>query len=589
MKKIMSAIIITIMALSVFVGAAARPECESGYTGDALNDAEIILYLPAGESENEIGYKTEYDWRSGPEAFIVDGNKVAVLDSVKCRIVVYNGKSLHYIPLSECTRPRFMCRYEELYYLIDYDETTIYAISDSGELCGTISIPEGLEFSDIFSLRNQNGILQLLTIDCRCYSLNSLKEWELSYNAEVTDSFSPKKVFSVLGNTVSVNTGDNTLAQYLAESEDCILIGVYEFVPFVPIIETEYTIRKYDFEGDLIGCTVIDYRNAFSIPQTAAFISDNDTIYTMLCREEGVYITRPNLQKQYDSHIQDLEDFAYKIMPSSMRALNTRTVYTQTSLTRNQVKQRANDAKNHLWTLTSNNMSTPPGVILPHFIQGVTPPRNFIGIPYCWGNEYFANLDDFDDDLDNGLTAGNISYTKNLQTTGMDCSGFVSYAYLLGTHKKTKKLKEDVGYFIYGNMNDSTVVNDASFANMEEMDYLVAYDVPGQTNHAILYYSRSNAIVTIYESTRKSNIDKTTKRTVNISSINGYYLKTVYACGGQWSCVYTNHYGYNSSQHWITCDKGCGSVGGGYGQHTWYTAIGGDSICVVCGYTQSGS
>ena len=45
MKKIMSAIIITIMALSVFVGAAARPDLQKGFSGDALEDAEVIAFI----------------------------------------------------------------------------------------------------------------------------------------------------------------------------------------------------------------------------------------------------------------------------------------------------------------------------------------------------------------------------------------------------------------------------------------------------------------------------------------------------------------------------------------------------------------
>jgi hypothetical protein len=120
---------------------------------------------------------------------------------------------------------------------------------------------------------------------------------------------------------------------------------------------------------------------------------------------------------------------------------------------RPEVIQRARDALSHSWTLGAANFShsnVPNRCNPPAFIWR-RPARldNFSGklvnaVPYRWGG-YVRSLADFDTNLGRGRLAGDDCTCRNAdcvhpEATGLDCSGFVSFAWSLGFYKTTLSL-----------------------------------------------------------------------------------------------------------------------------------------------------
>ncbi|MCR5807967.1 MAG: hypothetical protein K6G56_00240 [Clostridiales bacterium] len=79
---------------------------------------------------------------------------------------------------------------------------------------------------------------------------------------------------------------------------------ICEYRNGVPKPESEYSYRVYNYEGELIGATVVDLRNnRESYPHGSMFVDSDGTLYVMSNMQDGVYITKPNLRTEYVSHL----------------------------------------------------------------------------------------------------------------------------------------------------------------------------------------------------------------------------------------------------------------------------------------------
>ncbi len=244
----------------------------------------------------------------------------------------------------------------------------------------------------------------------------------LTDTIKVKNDYSSRKVYSLSGNEIQIDTGENTSSHYIVFNSPHLWVGVYEYVPDYPIIETEYTLRGYDLNGNLIGCTLIDFSKSFSVPQSSFYVDNDDNAFAMVCRPEGVYITCPNLRLKYSSHICEL---TLKAKALTEKAFATsKATSTFTSKTRSEVNQRASDSYNYTWYIHPGNTTAPDGASLPGYIVGSSNNDQKNGIPYCW-NHYFSNLTTFDNEIASGYAAGNTNQSTVANTTGLDCSGYV--------------------------------------------------------------------------------------------------------------------------------------------------------------------
>ena len=595
MKKILSIVLIMIMAFAVIGSAAARPDRQRSFSADALEDAQVIAFIPSGEGDDAIGFFEDEEESVGPESFAVNSGNVYILDSVKNRIIAIENGETRYIPICGIDHPAKFTIAEDRFYVID---ESIKVFDIFGNSYCTLPYPEKVDESDVYRIYNNDGELCFLTHSLECYRLDpSSNKWTKDYTIGVDGRFEQIETLSLPNAKVDLDVGPTCLVQYHQHSENELLVGVYEFVPYLPVIETEYTVRRYDMQGQLLGCTVVNNLEAYSLPNTVVNVDPyTGIVYTMLCREEGVYVTKPTFRMEYQSHMDELTEIAENILESDGK--NTPMRYsTVTSKTRAEVKTRAEAAMNHVWTVTARNKQGGTHITVPQYVLNTNNGKTTTGIPYCWGG-YFLELttvngDGFDDIISNSTGGNTYHYYHHGQvagTAGLDCSGFVSYAYCISRHNT-----EDFtsyGHYIYGNQGDSTIPNCSSFENLEYMDFLVKYssDPNATDNHIILCYGTDyDTSLTSIECTTltlgATDLEARVKtRNLSISNLNGYRLRTPYACGGTEPCVPGGNYYTNSNKHWqhcIHCGENCPKH-----DHSWSDYISNPTNhwkqCIVC-------
>lgn len=615
MKKALSIILMLIMAFAVIGSAAARPDMQRSFSADALEDAEVLAFIPFGDDADEIGFAEADDGIIGPEAFAVEDGIVYILDSVKNRIAVVNGSETEFITV-EGGYLHDMCVVNGSIYLLDTTADGIRVISEDGYELDCIALPEDVTAEDVFMVFAENGRPAVLTNELVCFTFdNGTCEWNEEYDVDTDGLYDINKTFAYFGKEVTVNTGSNTLAQYLYHTEDSIIIGVYEFVPYLPVIESELTVREYGMDGSLIGCTVFDYREAFSIPNREVCFYDGD-IYALMCRENGVYVTKPNMRTTYESHMAELTAIAEEIYNEDQKQ-NYRSFLTVTPYTRQEVRARAAAAADYVWHLGVGNQYTGNGAVLPPYVASAHLGDQMIGIPYCWGG-YFLDLDTGFGHYPTNVTTGNISHANISNTIGFDCSGFACYAYGK-SHNNTYWFKNTYGHYINGNEANSHFA--AGIANLREMDFLVIRS--SDLNHVVLFDKYAdpdgNGVVSkvwVYDANSSGNTNyqyagKVSNRTKNIAEMSGYVMRSPWGCGGydcnmvsqydannHWEeCSYhcgnctepephtlSSGYEYDDNGHWKVCTDGCGYTTNCEG-HTWESAnLKYWKVCTVCGY-----
>ena len=314
MKKILSIFLIMIMAFAVIGSAAARPDMQRSSSADALEDAEVLAFIPSGDGENTIGYYEDEEENMGPESFAVSDGNVYILDSVKNRIVAIEDGAARYIPVSGIEHPSKFALVGDRFYFVG---SGISVMDINGRILRSVSFPEKVAANDVYRVYSNGSELCMLTHDLECFKLNSSDyEWIKDYQIGVDGRFEQIETLSLPNAKVALDVGPTCLVQYLQHSENELLVGVYEFVPYLPVIETEYTVRKYDMQGQLLGCTVVNNLEAYSLPNTVVNVDPyTGIVYTMLCREEGVYITKPNFRIEYQysnpSMVHEIKNFVW--------------------------------------------------------------------------------------------------------------------------------------------------------------------------------------------------------------------------------------------------------------------------------------
>lgn len=293
----------------------------------------------------------------------------------------------------------------------------------------------------------------------------------------------------------------------------------------------------------------------------------------------------------------ELTEIAESILEGDGKIIPTR-YSTVTSKTRAEVKTRADAAMDHDWTVTARNKQGGTHITVPQYVLDTDNGDTATGIPYCWGGYFLefttVNGDGFDNIISNSTGGNTYHYYHHGQvagTAGLDCSGFVSYAYYISRHNT-----EDFtsyGHYIYGNQGNSTIPSCSSFEKLKYMDFLVKYssDPDATGNHIILCYETDNdASLTSIECTTLTTgaIDleaRVKTRNLSIGNLNGYRLRSPYACGGG-ECSYGSTYHSNSTKHWKTCTH-CGEAGP-KSNHTWsgyqYNSAKHWKECTVCGH-----
>ncbi len=287
--------------------------------GDCIRDAEVILHLTCGDGENELGYADAGEVDSvqrSPEAFVIKDGKVYILDSLRNRVIVYDDGMLSYIRFPE---PEHYYDYYQAMAIVDdriyacsceYLIDAIPVFDMTGSLLEMIPLPEKVQKQGVFKLLEENGKLIMFDHYLSCYELIG-GEFVEQYVIGVEGVAEPKTTYTIGDDTVEIFTGENSMSSGLRIFGDRVYCYVLTYNPDIPAPHEEMSYRVYDFNGNLLGATVVDRRNVLTYPRNAMFINSDGELYIMCCMQDGVYITKPHLRTEYVSHLDVIIDAGY--------------------------------------------------------------------------------------------------------------------------------------------------------------------------------------------------------------------------------------------------------------------------------------
>ena len=590
---------------------------DNGNYASSLRDARQIAFIPAENEDGiSVGYSDGDFCNMGPNSFAVENGMVYVLDTLNSRIITVKDGKYDVITLDGISYPKHMCLIGNTVYITDHDSSCMFAMKLADRSMVKYALPKGIEADDIYMLHmNKNGALELVDHDLKVYTWEK-SSWQNAYtvSCEEVDCHSYRISGGEKKATV-IETGDNTLAQFIDKSSKNVMVSVYEFVPDVPVIMFERTIRIYDRDGNVIGNTVVDDEDAYSHPDDDVYESSDGSIYIMHCKTDGVYIAKPNLRKSYNSKMDSITAEAQE-MCKDLYKRETKSNNSLTKYKRNQVYTRADDCINCEWVFDSNKnatirQQTNEGHLytlkLPDQLKNITGKKNMVGIPYCRGMH--DGPDTFREKLNKKYdgkyyTAGNVNGGDGYiyGSTGLDCSGFACYAYGITSHWCTPDFR-DSGFFI-GSVNVSNSANTNQFKKIKRMDYIVK--VTDEGRHIMLFYGIfDSSLICVVHSTNTTGYDGCIKNNYNLSNMKNYVMMSPYSCAKN-GCKYT-YKSYNTAKHKCTCSicgfstkedhefnyssnqythygicKLCGFVSSTEA-HTWIQGSNGKYICSVCG------
>lgn len=287
--------------------------------GDCIKDAEIILHLSYGNGENEVGYSDAGDvdsFQRSPEAFVIKDGKVYILDSLRNRVIVYEDGELSYIQFPE---PEHYYDYYQAMAIVDdriyacsceYLINAIPVFDMTGSLLEMIPLPEKVQEQGVFKLFEENGKLIMFDNYLSCYELTS-GEFVEQYVIGVEGAGGPEKTYTIGDEVIDIYTGENSMSSGLRIYRNRVYCYAYTYNPDIPAPRAEMSYRIYDFNGELLGATVVDRRNVLVYPRNAMFINSDGELYIMCCMQDGLYITKPHLRMEYVSHLDVIIDAGY--------------------------------------------------------------------------------------------------------------------------------------------------------------------------------------------------------------------------------------------------------------------------------------
>ncbi|MCR5611412.1 MAG: hypothetical protein K6F68_06240 [Clostridiales bacterium] len=256
----------------------------------------VLYTVPAGDGENDVGYAAYDDGNAGPEAFIVMGDTVFVLDTVKARILILSGSVTGSVPLTGTVRPFHFCYADGRFYVVDYFSKTITVYEDGSESHDELPLPERLTGADVSQIFFDGTGNSLVIYDHGLfrysYSLTA-EEWTADGRILVDQSGSVKRI-TVNAAEYLLDTGEETTVRFLRQCMNGdIIVGVYEYETVDELVSVRYSVREYRPDGALLKCAYLDVSNSFSHPTDSVFIGYDDTVYTMICTADGAVIGTP--------------------------------------------------------------------------------------------------------------------------------------------------------------------------------------------------------------------------------------------------------------------------------------------------------
>ncbi|MEG1502513.1 MAG: hypothetical protein RR370_03890, partial [Synergistaceae bacterium] len=412
-----------------------------------------------------------------------DDGTIYILDTHNKRIITF-FRSSHisladsFLDLSFCKFPSRIWLFYGYLYVLDESENVLYKIKTHSNNIKKIPLPEGLEgifIEELFTVNRTIILMEESFGETKNYFIAG-DEIIKSDKINCAVSLDKLKANIQLGNSKwSVELSDSFIEIAGIDKDGNLYLVVKEYVPNTCVFLSELSIRKYDLNGNLLGCALIDQSEWSAFPRRCVKVDSNGDIFILVCDFGRVAVQKVTLGNYYISKMSELVNEAKTIEAKLNSNVTKETI--NVSYSRAQVRKRTNDMAYLSWTLYRENKIPPSGAALPQYILETPTTQTgtqMSGIPYCWGGmngletlgsqEYKQK---FHTQIVKAYgsakySAGNISGDGSYKsgTAGLDCSGFVAAAYNMITNDK-----KNANWFL--NTGGTTVI----LSNIKSMDF----------------------------------------------------------------------------------------------------------------------
>ena len=481
-------VILSIMCVSLFTSAA-----ESGpNNGDSTEKISNVTILSIDGKSKELQFNSVTP--SGPNSFyVVNDNEVYIADQYDKRINYYkNGileKEILFPNVNFITD--FYIANNEIFLLDDYffeahRVNDIICTDMDGNIKYRINIPNDSAFLEMKNTGNYDRRYRVRRIyDINGYitcefsdSLNYIykdSKWVKYADDDLQKNINTHMVtFNKWSDSIIQMQGEIEYVDVIKTNEDILVVSAGAVIKEEGSYSEMQCLYMINENGIRWVQPVKTYANA--IPNKQFFISEDNQIYQMYNDENnntfisklkpGEYSIRYSTSESDPKH--DSNDISK----------NKITLASYSSITREQIEDRATEFLNHTWTFncyTNADDSILVGctgessvcnlhqdyIKLPSYLPQVKCTNSCnghtaTGIPYCWtgqcemripANATYTHLqlyinegsEAFDDQISNGYYAGNATWGPNPQTpgthnwlfrtAGVDCSGYVQVCF----------------------------------------------------------------------------------------------------------------------------------------------------------------
>lgn len=514
----------TVIGFALLTGLA-----ESGHDeGDSIKEASNIAILSIDGVSKELQFNSVTP--SGPNSFyVVNDNEVYIADQYDKKINYYKNKMLE----KEILFPDvnfitdFYIADNELFLLDDYFSGA-YRINDvicadmDGNIKYKINIPNDSTFLEMKNANNYDRRCRVRRIyDTNSYitcefsnSINYIytdSEWIEYKDDDLQKNINTHMVtFNKWSNSIIQSQGEIEYADVIKTNKDVLIVSVGAVIKE----ESSYSKMQCLYMINEKGVSWVQpvKTKANSVPDKQFFISEDNQIYQMYYDENNnTFISKLNPGEYSIRYSASESDPKHE---SNDISNNKITLASYSSITREQIENRATDFLNHTWTFncyTNADDSILVGCtgvsvacithqnynILPVFLPQIKCTNScnghtVTGIPYCWTGQCEMRIPAdapythlqlyindgttaFDEQISNGYYAGNIPIKGNLfdvrnhywlfKTAGVDCSGFMQVCF-----KYNDSAKINCNW-IKNTTDDFDSIS--SLANAKAMDLLV--------------------------------------------------------------------------------------------------------------------
>ncbi|MCS7208213.1 MAG: fibronectin type III domain-containing protein [Fimbriimonadales bacterium] len=489
-------------------------------TGDATY--ETVFVLPADHPDSpryQHGGPELLRW--GPSALAVDTDGTFwIADAVANRLLQYNpqGRLLRRIPLDEVVvglrdievnqsgiwvldiaaivpavlhfsrEGKLLARYELPEGLHLEDGLTGVALSDLGEL-----LVERYGGASVTRLLDEKGRLNPTPLDGYPYCNTSYSTYVHPINGPnpstgyILANHPDKPLITV---QVDQLLGGLFLLKVLSDGTVYALVEELARAPFVHV---DQRVHKYDAWGNLIGMARIPLAEQYTYVHQVAAVGPDNEVYVLLTRPNHLEVARlvfqPSLKPILQAHPLPPEPPSSDFFPASC-------------VSRTTMRSAVDSYINNSSALNNTNINGSCAYRQkPRYLGSA---GTYSSVPYDWGG--FDLPSHFNSAMAQNRQAGDISADTSGDVAcsrGVDCSGFVSRVWQLGTKHST-----------------STIPNISSSISQSQLTYGDVMNLPG--SHVILYEEPASNGFRGAESTTYGSADRVVRWHVPWSRVNGY-------------------------------------------------------------------